>query len=261
MILSGSRLSEQFKVNSFATSDIGLVRKNNEDVFRAMHKEQFFILADGMGGHRSGEVAAAKAVEYMCLAIRNLFLQSKNSLKLESVSSHMRALIENTNLWVHHLSYTDPILKGMGTTLASVLFINQNIVYSHVGDSRIYRFRKNTLTRLTKDHSYDRKIPWMQEGAFSESTNQVSSLRKRVLSQAIGTSIAIKPDVEIQDAKEGDIYLLCSDGLSDVVSDKEISEIIESRSSLQEKGKELVAKAKSGGGHDNITLLLLSVDS
>lgn len=254
-------LEQAFKVESFATSDVGLVRKNNEDVFREMPREQFFIVADGMGGHRAGEVAAAKAVDYMCRAVQTFFLQEKKNFKSEHISSHMGALIENTNLWVHHLGSSDPNLKGMGTTLCSILFFNQKIIFSHVGDSRIYRFRNKRLSQLTKDHSVTRNVTLPPSTSSAENQNHVSSIQKRVLSQAIGTSLVIKPEVQVQSAQKGDIYILCSDGLSDFVPGEEIEKIIRSSENLNVMSKTLVAKAKEGGGHDNITILLLSVKS
>lgn len=139
-------MASNFHIESFCKSDIGR-RNNNEDVFRELPKEQFYILADGMGGHNAGEVAASKAVEYMCSAIQNLFVRPPEMLKLEEVRSHISALIENTNLWVHHLGVQDPTLHGMGTTLCSILFFKNFVVYSHVGDSRIYRLRNNSLDR------------------------------------------------------------------------------------------------------------------
>lgn len=242
-----------FQIESIAKSDRGLVRSNNEDVYRELLREKFFIVADGMGGHNAGEVAAARAVEYMCSAIQNLF--NRNSeVKIEEVKSQIASLIENTNLWVHHLGIENPKLQGMGTTLCSALFFKKFIIYSHVGDSRIYRFRDGLLHQLTEDHLTS------QPNSLVETTlefpSPVSSSRK-VLSQAIGTSLVVVPEVDKDVAKKGDLYLLCSDGLSDLVSNEIIAENLANGSSLKGMADKLIECAKSKGGHDNITLVLI----
>ena len=117
-----------FKIESFGKSDVGLIRNNNEDVFRELPKEKFFILADGMGGHNAGEVAASRAVEYMCSGIQNIFINPKQSTELDEMESHISSVIENTNLWVHHLGASNPKLYGMGTTLCSALFFKNFII-------------------------------------------------------------------------------------------------------------------------------------
>lgn len=238
-------------LESFGTSDVGLVRTNNEDVFRELKREKFFVLADGMGGHNAGEIAAAKAVEYMCSEIQNFYLKPPRSLEIEELKSQISSFIENTNLWVHHLGVSNPRLKGMGTTLCSILFYQKFVIYSHVGDSRIYRFRNGKLIQLTSDHL-------VQSAPSLEIPNQLF-FSKKILTQAIGTSIAISPQVDGDIAMSGDIYLLCSDGLSDLVSFKEIQESLASSNELNHVGKRLIQCAKSSGGHDNITLVLVRI--
>lgn len=238
-------MNDLFTVESFGTSDVGLIRKNNEDVFRVLPKEQFYILADGMGGHNAGEIAAAKAVEYMCSAIQNFFFSPENSMQIEEVQTHMGALIENTNLWVHHLGASDPSLHGMGTTLCSILLFKNFLIYSHVGDSRIYRYRNKELSQLTKDHIVAKEHPPL--------------FQKRRLAQAIGTSLLVSPEVDVAEVAIGDLYLLCSDGLTDFVTNKEISSLLEEEKSLDSIAHALIDLAKKGGGHDNITLVLLRI--
>lgn len=238
-------MTYSFTVESFGKSDVGLIRKNNEDVFRVLPKEQFYILADGMGGHNAGEIAASKAVEYMCSAIQNLFLKPQDSLAIDEVQSHMGALIENTNLWVHHLSASSPELRGMGTTLCSILLFKNYLIYSHIGDSRIYRYRGNALKQLTKDHIVNR-----DENLMSQ---------RRRLAQAIGTSLLISPAVDVAEIEHEDIYLLCSDGLTDLVPDEKISSLLQSTKNLSSIADSLIDLAKKAGGHDNITLVLLRI--
>lgn len=243
-------MSRHFKIESFGKSDVGLLRTNNEDAFRELPKEKFFILADGLGGHNAGEVASSKAVEYMCSAIQNLFLNQTSSLELEELELQMESVIHNTNLWVHHLSISNPNHYGMGTTLCSLLFFQDSVVYSHVGDSRIYRFRRGQLTPLTTDHT--------KEEPILENPNGVPFSRK-VLTQAIGTSIFVAPDMGKDQIEVGDIYLLCSDGLTDLVAEGSIAALLSHSTDLNQVADLLIETAKARGGHDNITLVLARV--
>jgi serine/threonine protein phosphatase PrpC len=243
-------LGSFFHIESFGISDVGLIRKSNEDVFRELPKEKFFVLADGMGGHNAGEVAALCAVEYMCSAVQNLFIQEQEGSAIDELESHLGSLIENTNLWIHHLGASDPTLHGMGTTLCSTLFFKESIIYSHVGDSRIYRVRDYELQQLTKDHTFS---------TTKENAKNVS-LSRKVLARALGTSIAVLPEVKSEVAQGGDLYLMCSDGLSDLVPHVRIQEITTSSLSLATIGETLINEAKVSGGHDNITLLLMRLE-
>ncbi len=247
-------------IRSHGISDVGLKRDNNEDVFRLLEKERFFVLADGMGGHNAGEVAASRAVEYMCSAMQSLLISPHSTLSSDDLKSHLIALVENTNLWVHHLGASDPALFGMGTTLSSLLFFNNKILYSHVGDSRIYRFRDGKLTQITKDQVVS-SIPSFgvdEDLAVQESEDRIQ-LGRKMLAQAIGTSILVAPEVGEIDAQLGDLYLICSDGLSDCVEDETIESVLKHSHSLDDSGNELILMAKAGGGHDNITLVLVQI--
>lgn len=258
-------MSKHFSIESFGSSDIGLIRKNNEDSFRLLTQEQFYVLADGMGGHRAGEVASSRAVEYMCSGIQDVIKKYKNPTPIEDLTSQIGSLIENTNLWIHHLGSSNPDFSGMGTTLCSLLFHKNFIIYSHVGDSRIYRLRKGILEQLTKDHLvfYPRLIrqEMIQTGIDDrkESATGVYSKQRKVLAQAIGTSLAVIPETSNALAEVEDIYLLCSDGLSDLVPNEEICSLMTSSNDLQVITSSLIERAKEYGGHDNITLVLAKV--
>ena len=247
-------------VKSHGISDVGLKRDNNEDVYRVLEKEHFFILADGMGGHNAGEVAASRAVEYMCSAMQTLLISPSSSLSVDDLKSHLIALVENTNLWVHHLGASDPTLFGMGTTLSSFLLYKNMIIYSHVGDSRIYRYRNGKLEQITQDQtvSSDPYASEDKDDPTQQSPTRVSSNRK-MLAQAIGTSILVAPEVGEEIAKVGDLYLICSDGLSDCVTDEGIEHALKCSDDLDASGQELISLAKAGGGHDNITLVLVQI--
>jgi protein phosphatase len=251
-------LLEKITIKSFAKSDVGLVRRNNEDVFALLPEEKFFILADGMGGHQGGEVAAQKAVDYMCGAIKTLLHLKEEKLHVEDISSKIQLFIESANYWVNYLGSKNPELKGMGTTLCSLLFHEKRVIFSHVGDSRIYLLREKSLKPLTVDHCVHSDP--LCKRSVKEIYDQVSYYSKKVLTRVVGSSREVLPDISHEEIRLGDVYLLCSDGLSDLLSDEEIKMIIEEDKSLSEKGNLLIEKAKSRGGHDNITLVLVEVE-
>lgn len=237
-----------FDIKSFFASDIGLVRGNNEDVVRALDRFHFYVLADGMGGHNAGEVAAEKACEYICHQMESLPLDNLTHQDITTLGDRVLSIMNQTNLWVHHLSRQDPKLSGMGTTLCSLLFFRNHMITSHVGDSRIYRLRNGSLKRITNDH------------LTYKNTTVNNKKRKRALTQAIGTSVKVKPSLLITEALEDDLFLMCSDGLSDLVKDEEIEKILSTHICLESTCNFLTTLAKSRGGHDNITLLLTRLE-
>lgn len=234
-----------YKMESFGISDIGLVRGNNEDVWMVLPEKQFFILADGMGGHNAGEVAASLTVESMCESMSAL----PGNATVEETCQFLREAIAKANAKVFNESHRLPEYAGMGTTLSCFVIKDDFLIYAHIGDSRLYRFR-NKLDQLTEDHSL--------RSSFLTKENDSSppfSLRN-VITRAIGTHSTILPDIGVIPLRSKDIYMLCSDGLSDYVEERKLSQILSSSSSLEEIGKKLVEAALEKGGNDNITLLL-----
>ncbi|NBO23782.1 MAG: serine/threonine-protein phosphatase, partial [Chlamydiae bacterium] len=159
----------------FGLSDVGPKRLNNEDVFATLQEYGFFALADGMGGHRAGEIAAKEAISYICTSIKQVMIQSYPQVNLNQLSFNLKKLFENANDWIYRLSRSDESLFGMGTTLCSLLFLEEKVLFSHVGDSRIYCYREKELYLMTKDHS-----------AFVYSKHKNHRLKK-ILTQVIGT--------------------------------------------------------------------------
>jgi len=242
------------EVESYGISDIGLSRSNNEDVWAEMSDIHFYILADGMGGHKAGEVAAKEAVMELCDIIDALFTQNPKPSPEKTMQVLKQGFID-ANQWVRSLAQQHHELAGMGSTLCCFSLINKNLVYGHVGDSRIYRFRK-TLTRLTEDHSLRQEL--LSAGDLDEETAAVFPF-KNVITRAIGTNASLEPDVAITPVQSGDIYFLCSDGLTDYVSDDEIEAILKKMTSIKEASFELVEAAKLAGGNDNITVVMIKV--
>jgi len=222
-------------------SDIGLIRPNNEDVWTALPESGFFALADGMGGHQAGEIAAKEAIEQLLRA----FHPGKDPVLA------MHRAIAHANQSVFDKGRSADHLHGMGTTLCCLYWGPSQIVYAHIGDSRIYRYRSAKLEQLTQDHSLFSR--WQRLGKPSH----ISYPYKNVITRAIGTARKVVPEISITPFEPGDLFLLCSDGLSDALSPQDIEQVIERSDSLEIMATRLIEKAKIKGSHDNITVLLV----
>lgn len=244
-----------YTVSVFGLSDVGLVRQNNEDIWMGLMDPQFYVLADGMGGHQAGEIAAQEAAIGLCEIVQE---QWKNSGResFHDMRKAMRIAIEQVNRKVYRKSRMDPALKGMGTTLCCVYFHPKGVIYAHVGDSRIYRLRRTKFEQLTKDHSLRREL--VDQGELTE--KQARDFQyPNIITKAIGTEPSVEPSVHLSDLIEGDVYLMCSDGLSDLLSTREMHAILNQKLSVEDTVKEFVATANARGGHDNITVVIMKV--
>lgn len=235
------------KLISFGISDIGLVRSNNEDVWAALEDKQFYILADGMGGHKAGEVASFSALHTMCKAVHAL----PTELEVEEACRRLREAVAAANTKVFKEARERPECSGMGTTLSCFMIVGSALVYAHIGDSRLYRYREK-LEQLTQDHSLRTAPETCKEAKPAKSG-------RHVITRAIGTHSVLLPDLGVTPVISKDIYILCSDGLSDYVEEKRIEEILREPLSLKEMGEKLVQTALKKGGNDNITVLLVQV--
>jgi serine/threonine protein phosphatase PrpC len=231
-----------YSVESFGISDLGLVRSNNEDVFHEIPLHRFFVLADGMGGHNAGEIAAKEVVHHLSTSVCQFFSSQENYY--EDLPSQLHQAILKANLWVHALSEQKKELSGMGTTLCCLLLHQESLIYAHVGDSRIYRFRES-LQQLTEDHS---------------PLNAPPTANKNIITRAIGTNPSVEPDISLSKVEPGDIYFLCSDGLTDFVSDEELCDILnKNHSCIKTTSQRMIESAKNKGGSDNITVLMIKI--
>jgi len=235
-------------VDASGLTDIGLVRQNNEDVWAELPAHRFFTLADGMGGHRAGEVASQEAISFLCETVAKSQLKSKT---LGEMREWLRKAIQQVNQYVYKLGRECLELRGMGTTLCCVWVHDQGVIYAHVGDSRIYRVRKGKISQLTNDHSLMREM--VSYGLDEEG----DYLYKNIITRAVGTELSVEPSVDMADVQPGDAYLLCTDGLSDLLVPSEMEAIINQEGESQKAVYKLVNKAIQKGGHDNITVILL----
>lgn len=241
------------KVESYGLSDVGLVRPNNEDVFRVLPEKQFYVLADGMGGHNAGEVAALKAVDTLCAYVQRI----EETASVEESCNLLRAAVASANETVYTLSHQNKAYSGMGTTLSCFLLHGDVLIYAHVGDSRIYR-KRNKLQQLSEDHSL-RHIMLTSEDQPSSALPAL--LFRNVITRAIGTHPFVIPDIGVIALSEGDIYMLCSDGLTDFVPEETIGEILHANTTLESTAAKLIKSALEKGGNDNITVLLVKIGS
>ncbi len=230
-----------------ALSDIGPVRQNNEDVWGEVAESGFFALADGMGGHRAGEIAAREAITRLCKEVRRL-----HAVKTPFDLNDLCEIIQTTNRWVYELAARDPALKGMGTTLCCARLQQDKILYAHVGDSRIYQMRSGRLLRLTEDHS-------LAEQLRRDSSLQRPFPHKNIITRAVGTSRNVEPEVASLTIQPGDWYLLCSDGITDPIPDREIEQILLRSRSPAEATETLLFEAMRRGGSDNSTALAIRI--
>lgn len=238
----------------FAKSDLGKARDINEDAIYIPEEDlgiNLYILADGMGGYQGGDVASQLAVTAARSYIKNnyeiTFEEKEDILKLVNGS------IEYANMVVAERAKTDKKLNQMGSTLEVLLLIRNNAYIGHVGDSRAYIIRDGNIRKLTTDHSYIQKL--INDGRITkaESTTHPD---KNMITKAIGTEIVVEAELIHQKLNKGDIILLCSDGLTNLVSDNEILKIVQ-ESFDEDVAEKLVDKANSLGGTDNVSVIVL----
>lgn len=249
-------------LSAFGLTDVGRKRKHNEDAYLMDIERGLFVVADGMGGHVAGEVASRLTVESIQEFIAGTEDEHDNTWpfgfnnRYSVEGNRLSTAVERANERVMRAVLNRPELKGMGTTVVAVLFDGRRATLVHVGDSRAYLYRGGELLRLTDDHS------WVQEqvnaGILSEDEAKTHPL-KNVVTRALGGGAHVAVDLREIPTSRGDRYLLCSDGLTGMVSDEELLETIRSERSLEEGVRRLVELANERGGVDNITAIMVEV--
>ena len=237
----------------FAKSDIGKAREMNQDSFYVSDINdgiKLFILADGMGGYNAGEVASRMAVESAKDYIHKHFAKNKDSK--EKLEALLKDAIEYANSVVYKKAQSKEDLRGMGTTLDVCLIYNSRIYIGHVGDSRVYRIRKEFMRRLTKDHSYVQTL--VDDGTITKE-EAYSHPKKNMLTKALGCVETVEPDVYTKTFIKDDIILMCSDGLTNMIREENIYEII--KQDKENAIENLVKQANDNGGLDNITVVII----
>ncbi|MGL4789855.1 MAG: Stp1/IreP family PP2C-type Ser/Thr phosphatase [Anaerotignaceae bacterium] len=232
----------------------GELRENNEDfiyVSKEEDKLNLYIVADGMGGHNAGEVASKYAVDFFVEYTNNIL---ENNFDESQISDTLVEAISYCNKEIYEKSLLKEELSGMGTTLTCGVIYNNKLIVAHVGDSRAYLFRDGTLTQITKDHSYVMEM--VKQGKLTLEDAKVHPNRN-IITKAIGSKETIQADVFIEHLKDKDLIMLCSDGLSTMVSDEEITNILNSNVDENLMVEILVNKANENGGKDNISTIVV----
>src|SRR3984957_3128612 len=234
------RVSEQY-----AGTDTGRQRRANEDSLLA--RSPLFVVADGMGGAQAGEVASRLAVESFQLGVQDA---SQPELALAD-------LARAANTHIHELSHANAEHAGMGTTLTAVYVGEQEVAIAHVGDSRAYCLRDGELLRLTDDHSLVDEL--MRQGRLTPE-EAIEHPQRSVITRALGPEGTVEVDTRSFRARPEDVYLLCSDGLTTMISEQLIAEILRANPRLHDAGEALIAAANEAGGRDNVTVVLMRLE-
>lgn len=243
-------------------SDVGLKRPHNEDSTIADVRNGIVILADGMGGYKAGEVASALAVTNILFGISNGLKKLKGGQIDEATgfcneSILIRDAITHANSVIYNTAKADPQCQGMGTTIVVGLFHNNVLSIAHVGDSRLYRIRNNELQQVTKDHSLIQEL--IDRGLYTAEEAHANT-PKNLVTRAMGIEADVDVDVVEEVVLPDDIYLLCSDGLTDLVKDEEIHLTLSKYSAnLAQTADELVKFANKRGGKDNTSIILVRI--
>jgi len=265
MTESPRRKDRLIRISCFGKTDVGKKRELNEDSFHFSEKDGICLVADGMGGRDFGEVASSLCVSTLNSNLHKYFPRSLRALRLgaggvavDVIRQAFDGWIRDVNSIVYEFGALDHRYREMGTTLA--LFYQQNdfVVLGHVGDSRIYRIRDGAAEQVTEDHSF---VNAQVKIGLITREEADRSQHRNIITRSIGTRPAVKPDVAVLPALVGDVYLLCSDGLSDLVEPNEMSSIVgRAGRDLEAAVDSLVDLANERGGTDNITVVLARVE-
>ncbi|HTA19991.1 MAG TPA: Stp1/IreP family PP2C-type Ser/Thr phosphatase [Polyangia bacterium] len=251
------------RVRFAGDSNVGMKRAHNEDSFYLPESERLAIVADGMGGHASGEVASRMAVDTIAGFFKATQEEQQLTWPFKMDKGHrydvnrMVTAIKLANLKIHEQAQKDPRCHGMGTTVVSALFLDDALVVGHVGDSRLYRKRDNMFEQITEDHSLLNDYIKMKH----LSPDEIAAFpHKNVIVRALGMKDTVQVDVHVDAPRMGDVYLICSDGLSGMIKDEEMAEIAMSDRDLDVVCERLITTANKNGGLDNITVVAVRLE-
>ncbi len=245
------------KIIATGKSDIGRVRRNNEDSFLVDDLLGLYAVADGMGGHQGGEVASSMAIQALPRIIQQQLYgdsQARDSAPPSgTISAALVRAVSSVNTLILDAAARDPHLSGMGTTLTAMLFAGESAFVAHAGDSRAYLLRDGSLNQLTEDHSV--VAEYIRAGLLTPEQARASSYR-HVITRALGIDRELVAYQQAFEVRRGDTFLLCTDGLTEMLDDAEIRRIL-SDASPQDSAEGLVREANSRGGVDNITVVVI----
>ena len=239
---------------------VGLVREHNEDAIASDLSIGLLLLADGMGGYKAGEVASEIAVLMIAAELTESMQNGPRSQLLPRRLPESKIMIDavkKTNATIYHISQNEPQCAGMGTTLVVAIFTDNQLIVGHIGDSRLYRLRGEILTQLTEDHSLIQEQ--INAGLISLEQAEVST-KKNLVTRALGVDEEVELELQVFEVVVGDVYLLCSDGLSDLVKDAAIAKILLDTDNINFAANKLIETANENSGSDNISVIIAQVN-
>ncbi|MCU0763094.1 MAG: Stp1/IreP family PP2C-type Ser/Thr phosphatase [Hydrogenophaga sp.] len=242
----------------FSLTDTGMVRDNNEDSVALDPENHVAILADGMGGYNAGEVASAMATTFVRSELGRWLSEGGSQASAREIKRAMEICIDNANRSIFNAANSQPQYAGMGTTLVMGVFQDARTLIGHVGDSRCYRLRGGNFAQLTRDHSLLQEQ--LDAGLITPEQAQYAT-HKNLVTRALGVEDTVLLEVNEFRVEDGDLYLLCSDGLSDMLSDERMAAVLVTAGTLEEKANALVDAANDSGGRDNISVILAAAKS
>ncbi len=242
-------------MEAYGQTDIGKIRMNNEDSFfltleKIKDLNNLFIIADGMGGHNAGEIASQEAIRRLIEFILEREVIGKDYI------GFLKKATEHANYQTYIKSVKNRGLKGMGTTITAITIEGNKAYGAHVGDSRLYSFRNDELTQITEDHTFIQEM--VRTGRLTDDEAKAHPNRN-MITRAVGIGANVEVDAFEFDINESDILLICSDGLSGMLSNEKISEILATNDTIEQKTQKLVQQALDNGGEDNVTVILVKV--
>ena len=246
------------KITSCAKSDVGRRRPRNEDGYLRNDALDLFVVADGMGGYAGGEVASRLAVQVVETALQPIASLPEGALNIARATEALRSAVRLASKRIHEEAESDPRLAQMGTTAVAMLFVDDHVLLANVGDSRAYRIRNGEITQLTQDHSI--VAEQVRAGIITAEAARTSRMRNWIL-RSVGTEADVQVDIFVVRVEQGDLILLCSDGLHGMLDDAEIRDIALGTTVVETAADRLISRANENGGDDNITVVLARVDA
>ncbi len=242
----------------YAQTDSGLMRENNEDAVGFHEATGIAVLADGMGGYNAGEVASNMATSFINTEMSRWLAESAATATVQDIRRALEICVGNANTSVFRAAHANAQYSGMGTTLVAGVFRGADLVIGHIGDSRCYRLRQGEMTQITRDHSL---LQEQLDAGLLTPEQAALSMNKNLVTRALGVDDAVLLEVHEHTVEPGDVYLMCSDGLSDMVRDQDIAKVLQMPTPPDVRAKALVDMANAHGGRDNITVLLVQAES
>ncbi len=236
-----------------AKTDPGRARENNEDSVVFDADTQTMVLADGMGGYNAGEIASGMATAFIKSELSRWLAEAGSGASIKEVRRAMEICVGNANLSIYNAANSNAQYAGMGTTLVVGVFLGETLLVGHIGDSRCYRLRDGVLDQITKDHSL---LQEQIDAGLITLAQAANSSIKNLVTRALGVEGKVALEINEHVVHPGDMFMMCSDGLSDMVSDDDIAKILLIEADLEPIAEELVTTANTNGGRDNISVLL-----